>query len=218
MKLKDLKNIKLEKVKTIIDLTEWRSAGKQGIDKLISTKEFETVGDLISSKTIDLIKRKIGYYSKDELLHFVNNEVVKVQNNDPSYTKLIIEEMKKQHTYCWELLLREQLFILKEDLEKDYAVIWCRGLCDDEIGTYAKKSHLYVKQDESLDFSDIEDKELKAELEHEYFVKGDLYYKELYPYIKDYLIPLPVNTKVIKRKLIFEDIFKGLVKKFKKKQ
>lgn len=159
----------------MIDLTAWRSAGKQGIDKLISTKEFETIGDLISSKAIDLIKKKIGYISKDELLQLVNNEVQKVVHNDSTYYKETIEAMKKQHTYCWELLLKEQLFVLKEDQEKDYPVIWCRGLSDDEIGIYAKESHLIIKQDESLDFSYIEDRELKAELEHEYFVKVDLY-------------------------------------------
>ena len=125
--------------------------------------------------------------------------------------------MKKQHTYCWELLLSERLFILKEDQENDYPAIWCRGLSDDEIGIYAKESHVNIKQDESLDFSDIEDKELKAELENEYFVKVDLYYKELCPYIKDYLIPLPANTSVIKNKLIFEEFLGGLVKKLKNK-
>ncbi|MCY9140508.1 hypothetical protein [Peribacillus frigoritolerans] len=137
MKLKDLKNLKLEKLKTLIDLTVVRSAGKQGIDWLIS-KEIKTVGDLLSSKTIDRVNKKIQntlqIYSEAELIQVVHNEVQSVIEKDPSYEKDTIEEMIIQHTACWVLLLQERLYILRGDLEKENAVIWCKGFSNEDIG------------------------------------------------------------------------------------
>ncbi|MFC5465948.1 hypothetical protein [Lederbergia graminis] len=201
MKLKDIKNVKLEKIKIMIDLTATRSAGKKGLDWLISN-DIKTVGDLISSETLIKLKKKfqtvLQIIPRSEVFEIVESEVNEVIKRDPSYSDETIAEMKKQHTYCWELLLRDQLFILSEDKVNDNPVIWCRDLSDDEIGEYAKKNHLYINQDEELDFGQIVDIELRKDFSNQYFVKGDLYFKELFPFIKDFLIPLPINTKVKK--------------------
>lgn len=191
--IKKIKNTNLEDVKKFIDLTAMRSGLKVILDLLIK-KDIKKINDLFDKNLLNKLIPDL--ISQEEIENIVFADLKKVIDKD-SYSLNVIEEMQKQHTRTWELLLEGSLFVLKEEFNKKYPRIWY------------KKFDSCAEDTEKINFIDIDGSStIKHEgLEEECaFLLLKPKYKELIFLIQEYLSILPDDSKV-------EETLSGKIKK-----
>lgn len=220
----DKKNNDLEKIKKYVEMTSWRGVVKAGLDWLMKN-DINTLQDLFSKKIINLIDNKVKEITQAVLLKektqadLINDieliadaQILTLLKKDNTYDKETVEEMKKQQVFLWGLIHNEELFIFEEEKDSECPSIWWNAPSD-EVGVYAKDYNITVNQKYTLDFTNIEDKNLRKEMKNCYFVEVKLGYYEFYSLIEKYLIHLPKNTNIVKSELLPEKLISKITKK-----
>ncbi|HDR8390003.1 TPA: hypothetical protein QC272_005779, partial [Bacillus cereus] len=183
-------DFRLSSLKKLVQFSAWRSASVSILDYL-DTQGIHTFGELFSSKGMDILAKKLGFISSEELKNLVGIQIDEILEKDNSYSDDVIKEMAAHLFYLWELIFSERLYVLESESTLSNPTIWYMDPCHDEMGASLSGIPFVVNQEFILDFSDVEESSKIKDMRYSEFFKIELVYFELKGFIVPYLIELP---------------------------